>query len=183
VKVVRMIPRAPTGPGQAGIYDRTGTGENGGQVLIEAIGFKSPTFRAARKMGHPRSSHASSLSHPPVSGANETKVMIAVETGRIAYATFGLKSPINESGDVPVGTLVISSEHFLRGEVFIDEFHVGQLEKNGRLTVANVVAGHHSFRIDDVKQSELGQTVVKPGEIQYTVMRPSPPTGLTVIVR
>jgi hypothetical protein len=30
-------------------------------VLIEAIDFKSPTFRAARKMGHPRSSHASSL--------------------------------------------------------------------------------------------------------------------------
>src|SRR5713226_6646398 len=51
--------------GQAGIDDRTGTGENGGQVLIEAIDSKSPTFRAARKMGHPRSSHASSLSHPP----------------------------------------------------------------------------------------------------------------------
>jgi hypothetical protein len=54
-----------TGSGQAGIDDRTGTVENGGQVLIEAIDFKSPIFRAARKTGHPRSSHASSLSHPP----------------------------------------------------------------------------------------------------------------------
>jgi hypothetical protein len=52
-----------TGSGQAGIDDRTGTGENGAQVLIEALDFKSPIFRAAREVGHPRSSHASSLSH------------------------------------------------------------------------------------------------------------------------
>jgi len=86
---------------------------------------------------------------------------------------------------VPAGTIVIESNYRLGGEVFIDDFHVhvGRIEKNGRLTVENVVAGQHIYRIDDVKQSESGPALIKPGEMLYTVMRPSPPTGLTATVR
>ena len=91
--------------------------------------------------------------------------------------------PLNETGSVPAGTIVIESNYCLGGEAFIDDFHVGRIEKNGRLTVENVVAGQHIYRIDDVKQSESGPALIKPGEMLYTVMRPSPPTGLTATVR
>jgi caspase domain-containing protein len=78
---------------------------------------------------------------------------VNVESGRIAFATFGLKSPIDVSGKTPVGTFVLQSIHDLSGEVSIDGFPVGELKTNDKLVVANVTAGPHRWRLGNIKGS------------------------------
>jgi hypothetical protein len=116
-------------------------------------------------------------------GAKQNEKEIFVESGGIAYASLGLKSPIDASGGVLVGTLVVGSNYRLTGDVYIDGFLVGQLDKNDQLTVSNVVAGPHFYQIVGSKQTESGGTAIKPNEFQYTLMRPNPPTNLTVTVQ
>ena len=71
------------------------------------------------------------------------------------------------------------------GEVFVDDFAVGQLQKDGQLIVANLAAGQHTFRIvmsgDRVVR---GPATIKPNETTYVLSRqPEPPTGLTATVQ
>ena len=109
---------------------------------------------------------------------------VTVEGGKIAYAAFGLKSPIDATGNRPVGTVVLQSIHELSGEAFIDGFSVGQVQKNGQLTVANVTAGPHTWRLGDAIQGASGPILITPNETTYTVLgMPAPPTGVTAIVQ
>jgi hypothetical protein len=180
---VTLLPKkeAPTaedlGPGIIQVYS-----EYPGKLYIDSrdMGYIMP--RHSRQFFHEAMGEHHLRVH--AGDAKETAVTIMVESGGIAYANFGLRSPIDESGNVPVGTIVIESLQRLVGDVFMDDFPVGQLEKDGRLTVANVVAGQHVYRINDAKrsESESAPVVIKPGEILYTVMRPSPPTGLTATI-
>lgn len=106
---------------------------------------------------------------------------ITVEAGKITYTTFGLKSPIDESGDIPVGTLVVQS-HELDGEVFIDGFSVGQFAKGKQLTIAHLTAGSHEYKIVGAKQSESGTVTIRPNQTQFTVFRPASPENIRVTV-
>jgi hypothetical protein len=113
---------------------------------------------------------------PAVTGSIE----VSVEGGKIAYATFGLKSPIDGTGKTPVGTLVLQSAHDLGGEAFIDGFRVGELGTNGQLTVANVTAGPHVWRLDDPKEGATAPFLIAPNETTYLVLSaPNAPSGLT----
>ncbi len=107
---------------------------------------------------------------------NESKKVI-VETGKITYATFDLKSPMDDSGSVPVGALTILSNE-LEGEVFIDDFSVGQLTKDVELTVAHLTAGPHEYKIVGPKQSEQGRVMIIANQTQHTMIRPRPPTDI-----
>jgi hypothetical protein len=109
---------------------------------------------------------------------------VTVEGGKIAYAAFGLKSPIDKSGKSPVGTVVLQSIHDLSGEAFIDDFSVGEVPTNGQLTVADVTAGPHQWRLAGAKQGASGPVLIRPNETTYTVLLPpSPPTGLAAVVQ
>ena len=109
-------------------------------------------------------------------------IEVTVESGKIAYATFGLKSPLG-SGKTPVGTLVLQSVHEIHGEVSIDGVRVGRLGENGELTVANLTAGPHGWRIAGAKEGASGPFVIAPHEKTYVVVgTPEPPTGLTIVV-
>ncbi len=109
---------------------------------------------------------------------NQTKD-VTVENGKICYVAFGLKSPLDETGRVTVGTLVIQSVHGLSGEVFVDNFSVGHLEKNHQLPITHVTAGSHTYRIVGDKVTEFGSVMIRPNETEYAVLAPPPaPTGL-----
>lgn len=104
---------------------------------------------------------------------------ITVEAGKITYTAFGLKPPIDDSGNVPVGTLVVKSNE-LDGEVFIDGFSVGQFAKGSQLTIAHLTAGSHEYKIVGAKQSERGLVTIQPNQTKYTAFRPPPPTNVRV---
>jgi len=107
---------------------------------------------------------------------------IKVESGKITYATFGLKSPLDDSGSIPVGTLVVDAIHVRQGEVFVDDFRVGELDKNARLRISHLTAGTHNYRIEGLKETESGAVSITPNQIEYTILRPAPPSNLTVTV-
>lgn len=106
-----------------------------------------------------------------------------LRSGSIVYFSFGLKSPIDESGSVPVGTLNIRSPNGLSGEVFIDNFSVGQLEQNKDLTVPNLTVGHHDYRIVGATEIEGGPVEIRPNETTYILAVPAPPINLKISVQ
>jgi hypothetical protein len=109
---------------------------------------------------------------------------VSVEAGTIAYAAFGLTSPFDTSGQSPVGTLVLQSVHGISGEAFIDNSNVGRVEKDSQLTVSNLTAGSHEYRIGDTHQETRGVVMIRPNETTFTVLAPpSPPTGLTATIQ
>ena len=112
-------------------------------------------------------------SGPGLTESSEVKE-VTVEGGKIAYVNFGLKSPIDPSGKTPVGTLILQSVHELSGEAFVDGLSVGQLQKNGALTVANLIAGPHEWRIGGPKEGASGPVLIVPNETTYTVAAPPP---------
>jgi hypothetical protein len=79
--------------------------------------------------------------------------------------------------------LVLQSVHEFGGEASIDGFVVGQLEENGQLTVVNVTAGPHRWRLAGPKEGASGPFVITPNETTYSVVKaPNAPTGLTAVV-
>ena len=114
---------------------------------------------------------------------------MAVQSGTISYAVFGLKSPIDNSGTNPVGALILESVVKERGDAFVDDLGVGELPQEGQLTIANLTAGQHTYRIilsggrsDQVLQ---GSVTIKPNETTYAVprVRPGAPTNLLTTVQ
>jgi hypothetical protein len=109
---------------------------------------------------------------------------VTVEGGKIAYATFGLKSPVDGSGKTPVGTLVFESVHGLSGKVFIDGLFVGELKTDEKLTVDNLAAGPHLWRLGSEKEGASGAFLITPKETTHALaLPPDAPTGLTVVVQ
>ncbi|HEV2198102.1 MAG TPA: caspase family protein [Candidatus Acidoferrum sp.] len=130
----------------------------------------------------PSGPHQIRLQFPARTSEAEVRIQkevkdITVEAGKITYTTFGLKSPIDDSGSVPVGTLIVQS-HELDGEVFIDGFSVGQFAKGAQLTIAHLRVGSHEYKIVGLKQSESGTVTIEPNQTKYTVFRPPPPTNI-----
>jgi hypothetical protein len=117
-----------------------------------------------------------------IGAATEAK-QVSVENGSIAYVSFGLKTPIDESGTAPVGTLEVQSTHGLSGEVFIDGVSVGTLVQGGKLTVGKLTAGRHDYLIRGDKRTETASIDIKPDQTFYTVFKPGPPTNLNFTVQ
>jgi len=111
----------------------------------------------------------------------ETKE-VTVESGEITLVGFGFKAPIDDTGAVPVGTLRVNSTRGLHGKVYIDNFSVGRLEKNGMLTVDHLTAGLHDLRILGVDQTQSLRVEIRPNQTTHVAKRPFPPTGLTATV-
>jgi hypothetical protein len=110
---------------------------------------------------------------------------IAVESGGIAYVVFGENSPIDSSGNIPVGTLVIDATHELGGEVSIDNFDFGALQADGQITIANLMAGPHKIQINQGERIATYPVLVRANETNHIVHSPNvlnPPTGLSVTV-
>jgi len=114
-------------------------------------------------------------------GANESKE-VNVESGSIAYAYFGLKSPIDSTGKLPVGGLEVQSTHDLSGDVYLDNLNVGKLQQHSALLVQNIIAGIHEYRIVGFTQSEVKKAEIRAGQITRVVVAPAPPMGLTATV-
>ena len=106
-----------------------------------------------------------------------------VRNGTIIHFAFGQKSPIDQSGSVPVGALILRSTHGLRGEVFLDNFSVGRLELNGELSVSDITVGHHEYRIVGATQIESGHIEVSPNETVRISVVPNPPTNLKIAIQ
>ena len=109
---------------------------------------------------------------------------VATEEGKISRVAFGVKSPIRKDGSAaPIGRLVIASHDGLDGEVYVDDYKVGHLDKSGTLTVQNLIAGSHFMLIDGAGQSMSGLVDIRPNDTTYTEARPEVPTNLSVIAQ
>jgi hypothetical protein len=117
-----------------------------------------------------------------LNGTNTETREVVVESGAITYATFGVRSPIDDSGATPVGTLVIDSVHEMNGLVSIDSYAVGKLEKNQQITIAHLTAGEHRFRIDGPNgEVDSGSVQIPANETTYLTTHLSPPTNLRAV--
>jgi hypothetical protein len=111
---------------------------------------------------------------------DETK-NVMVNNGSISYISFGLRSPIDNSGKQPVGILVIESLEQLSGDVFIENYKVGVLKENDKLTITDLIAGMRQYRIVGFNQSAKGQVEITPGRTTYISVRPAPPMNLRIV--
>lgn len=111
----------------------------------------------------------------------ETKEVI-VESGKIAYVSFGVKSPFGGAGQA-VGKLVMESMEQLSGDVFIDNYKVGVLVENGQLEIANLTVGTHQYRIEASggNQAAKGEVKIEKDQSTWVSVRPSPPRNLRII--
>jgi hypothetical protein len=116
-----------------------------------------------------------------IEGSNNETQDVVVGSGSITYISFGLRSPIDESGNQPVGRLIIESLDQLSGDVFIDNYKVGILEENDKITISNLIAGVRRYRINGLNQSANGQVEIMPGETKYISVRPAPPMNLRIV--
>jgi uncharacterized caspase-like protein len=149
-----------------------------GQEMGEILGGESRQF-VRQTLGK----HQVRFKKVPVLGVNSGDAQeLIVEGGKIAYAAFSLKSPVDESGKVPVGTLVVQSVHELSGDVFVDGFPVGHLGKDGQLAIANLTAGPHLWRIAGQTEGLSSPVLIAPRETTYRVVL-APPSGLTATVQ
>ncbi|MGA9931594.1 MAG: hypothetical protein WBQ13_11645, partial [Terriglobales bacterium] len=110
---------------------------------------------------------------------------IRVEGGKISLAVFGSSSPVDTSGKLAVGTLVINATHESGGEVLIDDVSFGLLAPNGQMSVANLMAGSHKLQISNGDKILIDPIMINANQTEYFVDDPSvpnPPTGLIATV-
>jgi hypothetical protein len=108
---------------------------------------------------------------------------VEVESGKIAYVSFGIESPIDKSGKKGVGVLELRSTLQEDGELYIDNFHIGHIEKYGMVVVADLIAGRHQCRIDAATQVAKQDVLIEAGKTARTTVAPLPPTGLKATVQ
>lgn len=106
---------------------------------------------------------------------------VVVENGSIAYISFGLRSPIDESGSQPVGKLKVESLEQLSGDVYIDNYKVGVLKENDKIIISNLVVGIRQYCIRGFNQSVNGEVEIRPDKTTYISVRPLPPMNLRIV--
>ncbi len=115
-----------------------------------------------------------------IKGTDVQSAEVVVENGTVAYANFGIKIPIDETGAVPVGKLHIRSEQGLSGEVYVDSYHVGHLEQDGEITVQNLIAGNHTYSVIDSNHTITeGPAYITPNITMSLSV--APPTNLRAV--
>lgn len=112
------------------------------------------------------------------SASGEDAADVLVQNGLIAYPAF--LSPIDHSGQKPVGTLNVTA---LAGDAYVDNVKVGHLDQDGMLAVPNVIAGLHQCRFIGLTQESTKSCFVVANKSNDVDLRPLPPTNLTVTVQ
>lgn len=107
---------------------------------------------------------------------------VTVESGKITYVSFGVRSPVDHSGKAAVGTLELVSTLQNPGDVFIDEYKVGHVEKNAKITISDLLVGSHDVRIDGPGESQKRRVDIQQGQTTRIIVAPMAPTGLKAIV-
>lgn len=111
---------------------------------------------------------------------------IMVESGKIALAIFGSSSPVDKSGKLAVGTLVIDATHESGGEVSIDNVSFGQLSRDGHMSIANLMAGPHKVQVSQGDKIIIYPIEINANQTEYFVQSPNvvnPPSGLIASVQ
>jgi hypothetical protein len=113
-------------------------------------------------------------------GADVQSTEVNVENGAVAYANFGIKNPIDETHEKPVGSLHLGSERGLSGEVYIDNYRVGHLEPGGQVTIRNLIAGNHTYSVVDSNGTKTeGPAYITPNVTTSLML--AAPTNLRVV--
>lgn len=110
---------------------------------------------------------------------------VKVESGRMVYVVFGAESPVDNSGKIAVGTLVVDDTHAIGGHVSIDNVDFGPLQTDGQITIANLMAGPHKVQINQGDRITSYPVLIKANQTEHLVDSPNivaPPTGLTATV-
>jgi uncharacterized caspase-like protein len=173
------VTATPKGEGQeAGIIETFST--NGGVLYIDRqnMGRLLPR-QTGQFLQQPVGKHLVELA---ATGGKEAKEVL-VESGKIAYISFGVKSPFGEAGQ-PMGTLVMESIEQASGDVYIDNYKVGVLAANSRVDIADLTVGTHQYRVEssDRTRSVSGEVQIEKGQSTWLSVRPSPPRNLRIIV-
>jgi hypothetical protein len=174
-------PTIPKGEGGGSVDARAGIIEvfstEGGNIYIDGqdMGGVLP-HQTGQFLQQPVGSHRVEI---VASKKRETKEVI-VESGRIAYISFGLESPIGGAGQ-SVGNLVIESTQQISGNVYIDNYKVGVLPENGKVEIANLAVGTHQYRIEGGTKSAMGVVIIREGESTWISVRPSPMRNLRIV--
>lgn len=131
--------------------------------------------RFKQAVGEHRVELKGTLMHP----LDVKPVDVATENGIASPAAFGWESPIDDTGAVPVGTLVVASMRGLEGEVYIDYHRVGHLDRSRQVRIPNVRAGPHWLQIYGTAQESGQNFSIVANKEYYTEAAPAPPTNLT----
>jgi len=116
-----------------------------------------------------------------IKGSKSEAKEVTVDNGMIAYISFGLESPIDKNGTRPVGKLIMESVEQLSGDVYIDSYKVGILKEDDTIEISNLLVGNHQYRIVGANQTANGTVEIKPNQVTYISVRPSPPMNLRII--
>ena len=174
-------PAIPKGEGGGSVDARAGIIEvfstEGGKIYINGkdMGRVLPR-QTGQFLEQPVGSHRVEI---VASKQRETKEVI-VESGKIAYLSFGLKSPFGGAGQ-SVGKLVIESQEQVNGNVYIDNYKVGVLPENGRLEIANLAVGTHQYRVEGGTKSSMGVVSIREGQATWISAGPLAPTRMRII--
>jgi hypothetical protein len=108
-------------------------------------------------------------------------IEVIVERGKNTFVPFGVKSSINTSGNVQVGTLWMQSVSNVMGNVFVDNYRIGFMEVNSLLTITSLPTGTHRYLIEDDQESIEGSFVIKANEITRVAPSRDPSVPLLII--
>jgi Caspase domain len=71
---------------------------------------------------------------------------VVLFNGDVAHLNIGYANPVDASPQAPTGTVVIHSKRKEPGEVFVDGYLVGKIEKDGDYSFPHIVEGPHEIR-------------------------------------
>ena len=111
---------------------------------------------------------------------------LKIESGKISLAIFGSYSPVDNTGKLAVGTLVIDATHELGGDVSIDNISFGPLSPDGHMSIANLIEGPHKLQVSQGDKIMLYPVIISANQTEYFVQNPNvpaPPTGLIATVQ
>jgi hypothetical protein len=173
------VSRKGTAPGSSG----------SGEGIIEVFsGFDGQIYVDGQDNGFILQDQTLQLLQQPVGkhqvelrGSQNQKIDVDVESGSIAHVSFGVRSPIDKTGNQQVGSLIIESLELLSGDVFIDNYKVGFLKENDKVEITHLLPGKHQYRISGPNHVAQGEIEVLPGHSTYISVRPQAPTGLRIV--
>jgi len=113
-------------------------------------------------------------------GKKPESIDVVVEGGSLSEANFGSVNPVDISGSLPTGELHLKAVRGMSGEVYLDNYRVGHLEANSELTVPQVIAGTHIYKV--IGPNKRNEATVVIEESKSSTVTVAPPTGLTATV-
>ena len=116
-------------------------------------------------------------------GTKPESIDVVVVGGSLVEANFGVVNPVDTTGSVPTGDLHLKAVRGMSGEVYLDRYRLGHLEADSELTVPQVVAGAHIYKVIGAKIQYEAPVLIEASKSKTVNVGPEPPTGLTAIVQ